>query len=151
MPDVYGTNAAIAFNTTPAGKVNGALWGGKVRVIYDSYTAAALASGNEIIIGRVNQGDVILPITTIQNDDLGAGTDATLTFVIEAISDAAETSIIASIDADAAALTTLGTAIGNINAFPVVVAKDSWVKLKYAGTNTATGNIKSYVFVATAE
>jgi hypothetical protein len=151
MANVYGVNATVALNTTPAGRVDGRLYGGAVRMIYDKYEASALATGNEIIVGIVEPGDYILPISAIQNDDLGGGSDATLDLVIETIDDATETAIIASIDADAAALTTLGTAIGNIDVFPLAVAERSYIKLKFAGTTAATGTIKSYIFVARAD
>jgi hypothetical protein len=151
MADVYGVNATVAFNTTPPGRVDGRLYGGAVRVIYDSYEASALATGGEIIVGVVEPGDYILPISAIQNDDLGTGDNATLSLIIEAISDADETSIIANIDADAAALTTIGTAIANINTFPLLVAERSYIKLKFAGSTAATGTIKSYIFVARAD
>jgi hypothetical protein len=149
MADVYGVNAAVAFNSTQ--RVDGRLYGGAVRVITDSYEASALPSGDEIVIGVVEPGDYILPISVIQNDDLGAGSDATLALVIETLDDATETNIITGIDADAAALTTIGTAIGSINTFPLLVSKRSYLKLKYAGTQTATGTIKSYIFVARAD
>ena len=151
MANVYGVNATVALNTTPAGRVDGRLFGGAVRMIYDSYEASALPGGDEIIVGVVEPGDYILPISAIQNDDLGGGSDATLSLIIEAISDADETSIIASIDADAAALTTIGTAIASINTFPLLVAERSYIKLKFAGTTAATGTIKSYIFVARAD
>jgi hypothetical protein len=148
MGDVYGVNATAVRNTPPT-RVTNAERGGNVKLIYDSYEAAALASGEEIVMGMLKAGDTLLPISIIQHDDLGAGSDATLALVLEDVVSGTETSIISGIDADAAALTTIGSAIANIDAFPRRVATDHWIKLKFAGTTAATGTIRTYMFVTT--
>jgi hypothetical protein len=142
---VYGVNATKAYNSTPATKIDAAVDGGKVRLLYDSYEAAATASGTiiELFGNRLPDGARILPDTEIWCDDLG--TSASLTLRTVDIADGDTNTILTVADAHTAAVLTAGNAIGNINTFPVEITESEKIQLVTGGGAAATGTIKVYL------
>ena len=70
MSSVKGVNYTN-ITATPIVKSDSEVAGGKVRVSYDSYEAASLASGSDITIGRVPTNATIMDVI-VKCDALGA-------------------------------------------------------------------------------
>ena len=70
MSSVKGVNYTN-ITATPIVKSDSEVAGGKVRVSYDSYEAASLASGSDITIGRVPANATIIDVV-LKCDALGA-------------------------------------------------------------------------------
>jgi hypothetical protein len=70
--DVYGVNATLASNTTPALKVKSKDRHGRVRVSYDEYEASGTVAPCQICLGWVPAGARLLGIR-LQYDALGNG------------------------------------------------------------------------------
>ena len=115
-------NATGALNTTPAQKVEASAWGGRLRVLNDSYEASAAAAGTDVIVGRLTASQVLQPDSFVQFDALGAG--VTLDVALRAISDGTETEIIAGVDASSAGVIDFRAA-ANIGAMPETVSEES--------------------------
>ena len=69
MSSVKGVNYTN-ITATPIVKSDSEVAGGKVRVSYDSYEAASLASGSDITIGRVPANATIIDVV-LKCDALG--------------------------------------------------------------------------------
>jgi len=75
MGTVYGTNATIVNAAGPPGSfVNAGKWGGKVRVMTDTYEAASLAAGSVIRVAQIPKDAIVLGLSNYQTDDLGTST-----------------------------------------------------------------------------
>lgn len=73
MSAVKGTNYTKAYSPTPR-TLLGPEYGGKVRVIQDSYEAASLAAGSTIAVGKIPKGAVYVGGWVIADDLSSAGT-----------------------------------------------------------------------------
>jgi len=139
MADVNGVN----YTLTQAGtKIASNENGGRVRVLYDSYTAASDVAGTDIVIGKFGDG-VVIHDWVVNSADMGtsvtlqlatrdtdtAGTENTFS---QAIDVATAASINKPVAADLAEL-------------PLSVDEDTEVIAKIAG-GTATGLVKIQIF-----
>ena len=138
MGTVYGVNATIENAAGPPGSfLQAGKWGGKVRVMTDTYEAASLAAASVIRVAKVPKGSVVLRISHVQMDDLGTST------ITIAVGVADDTTLF-----DAA--TVISTAMrffDDIDGAPWVASADTWIILStdYAA---ATGTIKTEVYYA---
>ena len=73
MASVYGVNATKAADPSPSNILNPGTLGGKVRVMVDSYEAAALAAASTITIGKALPVGAIVIGGKLSWDALGAG------------------------------------------------------------------------------
>ena len=72
MADVKGVNYTN-YDSTPRAMVESAQWGGRMRVMYDTYTAtAALASGSTIKVGRLPKNATFHAGYVITSKSLGS-------------------------------------------------------------------------------
>ena len=138
MATVYGVNSTIVAAAGPPGSfLKAGKWGGKVRVITDTYESSGLAPTSVIRVAKVPRDAVVLRISNIQNDDLGS---STLTVSIGVAASAAL------FDA-ATAQTTAMKFFDDIDGAPWVASADTWIILTTAETS-ATGTIKTEVYYA---
>jgi len=136
MGTVYGVNATFENAAGPPGSfVQAGKWGGKVRVMTDTYQAASIAAATVIRVAKVPKGAVVLRISNIQMDDLGT---ATLTVAIGIGDDATL------FDAATAQVQTI-TFFDDIDGAPWVASADTWIILTTA-VGPATGTIKTEVY-----
>ena len=73
MASVLGVNANKAADPSPSNILDPGLLGGKVRVMQDTYEAAALANGSDISIGKALPVGAIIVGVKISTDALGGG------------------------------------------------------------------------------
>jgi hypothetical protein len=139
MADVYGVNATGALNTTPAQKVEVSSWGGRLRVLNDSYEASAAAAGTDVIVGRLTASQVLQPDSFVQFDALGVG--VTLDIALRPTDGTTATVIIAGVDASSAGVIDF-RAVANIGDMPETVATESDLIIQIQDA-AATGTIVS--------
>jgi len=75
MASVKGVNYTKQENPVSANILDSGVWGGKVRVQYDEYTANALANGSDISVAKLPKGAIFLQAIIIHED---LGTSVTL-------------------------------------------------------------------------
>jgi len=107
MATLYGSNATRRLVNNPPDKVDAGVQHGRVRVSYDTYTAAgALSNGDVIRMGYLPKGARVVGYWLKSND---LGTTGTCKVGYEASADAAEAAdddaFFASVDLNAAAIT----------------------------------------------
>ena len=74
MATVYGTNATIQNASGPPDSyIKPGLWGGKVRVMCDTYEAVSLVSGSTIAAAYLPKDAIVLGLSNILTDALGSG------------------------------------------------------------------------------
>lgn len=138
MATYYGTNATIVNAAGPPGSfVNAGKWGGKVRVMTDTYEAASLAAGSVIRVAQIPKDAILLGLSNYQNDDLG-----TSTLVIKAgVAD--DDTLFDGYTAQ----TTTKKWLDDIDGIHWKASADVWVILTTA-VGVATGTIKSEIVYA---
>ena len=142
MADVQGVNYAATFGSTPVGKVASNLNGGRIRVLHETYEAAAAAAGTDVLLGKLKEGAVIHD-WLVMSDDLGTS----VTFQLATRDDdsaATENAFSAATDVATAASVNRPVA-ADIARLPLTVDEDVTVIGKIAG-GTATGTIAVWVF-----
>lgn len=143
MADVQGVNYAATYGTTPVGKVASNLWGGRLRVLHDTYEASAAAAGTDVLLGKLKEGAVIHGWSVV-SDDLGTSVTFQLATRDED-SAATETVFSAALDVATAASANHGPLAADIDRAPITVDEDVEVIGKIAG-GTATGTIKVWIY-----
>lgn len=73
MADVYSTEYAAVWNTTPPTKQEAALFNGRVRCQFITYEALSLAAASVIYMTHLQPGHAILPMSCLVCDDLESG------------------------------------------------------------------------------
>lgn len=141
MADVQAVNYAATYGATPIGKVASNVNRGRMRVLHDTYEAAAAADGTEILLGKLTEGAVIHDFLVL-TDDLGTST--TLTLAVRDDDDGTETAFSPDIDTDGAATVTRPAA-ADIGRMPVVVDEDVTL-IAQIGGGAATGTIEVTIF-----
>lgn len=138
MATVYGVNATFELAAgPPASFLPAGKWGGKVRVMVDTYEAASIAAGTVIRVAKVPKDGVVLRISNIQNDDLGT-TTGTISIGVAASA--------ALFDA-ATAQTTAMKFFDAIDGAPWIASDDTWIILT-TSVGVMNGTIKAEVYYA---
>lgn len=142
MASVNGTNYAKSIDPTASNIVDRGVLGGKVRVMFDSYEAASLASGSTIKVGKdLKAGTRILDVWIIA-DALGSGVTLSA-----GDSDTAARYISATAANSANLRIDLDT-IGGFNYEIGTNSGDETILITLAGTASGTGTIKVGVLYA---
>ena len=145
MATVYGVNADKALVDVPSQKVDVSSWQGRVRWVYDEYTAGALALNDKIIMGRLPEGAKIVE-AILMADDLG--TTGLLDFGYE-YDDSALTSdpdaFLDDADVKAAAASYKMTDVANAVGFGVEMQGEASVVLTVAEAIDVGGDIRCAV------
>ena len=140
MADVRGVYNTNAYSDNPPTMVASGVGDGRLKHITDTYEASALATTSDILVGPILQTGAVIKDVTIFCDALGTAT--TLAVHTRALSDAAETVVMAAqASASAAILTPVAADIANL---PSAVAEESELLITQVG-GTATGTIKIIV------
>ncbi len=143
MADVNAVNYQLQFVDVPSVKVPTAENGGGLRVINDSYTAAADVLGTDVLVGKLKKGEYVQPESTLYNAALGAST--TLSLALRKVSDASITVIIDPIATTSEGIITPDAA--DVATLPLAATEDYDIIVRIAG-GTATGVIKSFVRIS---
>lgn len=138
MAAVYGVNYTKTTNT-PRDMIDAREWHGRLRVQYDSYEAAALASGSTIAVAKLPAGTHVVG-WMLQTDALGSG-------VTLALGDSGDADRLMAATSFASATTKSSFA----NGFPIatgpgfITTAETTINLTTAGAS-ATGTIYSWIF-----
>ena len=142
MADVQAVNYALTYGATPNGKTASNLNGGRMRVLYDSYTTAADVAGTDILIGKFGDG-VVIHDWVVNSADLGTAVTAQLA-TRDTDTAATENTFSQAIDVATAASVNRPVA-ADLAELPLSVDEGTEVIVKIAG-GTATGLIKVQIF-----
>ena len=137
MASVLGVNATKAADPSPSNILDPGTLGGKVRVLIDSYEAAALAAGSDITIGKALPSGAIIVGIAIATDALGAG-------VTVEVGDANTSDLYLAATVCTSATSTNAIATDGLG-YVVGTAADDDTILVTTGVGAATGTIKVVV------
>jgi hypothetical protein len=140
MADVKGVYNTNYYTDSPPTLVASGVGDGRLKHITDTYEAASLVTTSDILVGPILEVGAVIKDVTIFNDALGAST--TLAVHTRALSDAAETVVMAAQSTSSAAILT--PVAGDIANLPSAVAERSELLITQVG-GTASGTIKIIV------
>lgn len=142
MADVQAVNYAATYGSVPVGKTASNVNGGRMRVLYDTFVAAANVAGTDILIGKFGDG-VVIHDWIVNSADLG--TSVTLQLATRD-TDAAATENTFSQALDVASAASINRPeAADLPELPLAVDENTEVIAKIAG-GTATGIIKIQIF-----
>lgn len=127
MANKYGTTYTKTLTPTPANKVDATTWGGRVRYMYDTYEAAAVAQGDTIYLCKLPKGAKVLPQSTLVYDALGSNSALAVGY------GTTPAALLAS---------TATTSAGSSNLLSVSLASDADIFVTVSGTGAITGTVE---------
>lgn len=141
MASVLGVNATKAADPSPSNILDPGTLGGKVRVLVDSYEAAALAAASDITVGRDLPAGAIVVGVKISTDALGAGVTVEVGDSDDSDRYVAAVDCTAATETDAVLVDGLGYVIGTNTGDETILIT--------TGVGAATGTISIVVFYVT--
>lgn len=148
MATYYGVNHTKAFQTVPAVKVDVSDWGGRIRVLSDSFTSeGAIAINEKVYMGRLPKGAKVIEVILASTDHGTAGdADVGYEYVNSADGSADLDAFLAAADVNAAAVTHVMSAKANMIGFQKEMAGEAYVVISLPEATTAAGTFKLSVF-----
>ena len=139
MATVYGTNATIQNAAGPPDSyIKQGLWGGKVRVMCDTYEAVSLVIGSVIAAAYLPKDAIVLGLSNILTDALGSG--ATISAGISGTA----AKFLAAVECHTAKQRKYFDVEAGLH---YAMTADGWVLLTTAGA-VANGTIKTEIYYA---
>lgn len=139
MATVYGTNATIQNASGPPDSyIKQGLWGGKLRVMCDTYEAVSLVSTSVIAAAYLPKDAIVLGLSNILTDALGSGVT-----ISAGITGTAAKFLAATVCHTAKQRSFFDVEAG----LHYAMTADGWVLLTIGGA-TANGTIKSEIYYA---
>lgn len=126
------------FSASTAQNKLGAEWRGRVRHVYGTYEASALAQGEVINITPLYEGEYVLPQSRLDHDALGANSAVAIGITGSPALYAASTATTSAGTIEFDAIDGIGTA----------TASDTTLFATVSGTGALTGTLKFSVLIA---
>jgi hypothetical protein len=130
MANKYGTTYTKTLTPTPANKVDATTWGGRVRYMYDTYEASAVAQGDVVYLAKLPKGAKVLPQSQLVYDALGSSSALAVGY------GTTPAALLAS---------TATTSAGSSNLLSVSLDDDSDVFVTVSGSGAITGTVELHV------
>ncbi len=156
MASLYGAEYTNVTQDVPSEKAPINKWGGRLRVMYDTYALTAdTASGDKLYMGKLKKGDRVIDVILASADLDGSGGTLDVGWEYNAVGESALTDdldgFLADVDVASAAITVGMIEQVNMPGFGYEILGDADIVVTFDGDCDATsGTIKLCVIYASA-